>query len=122
MATKAFGAAGDVLESVVGTTVAWTRTPTGQTPDDVPGTEFTLKADLALLALGFEAEVAPDIAGQLALTVTDDGCVIAQDYATGVPGVFIAGDLATGPSLVATAIAAGRGAAAKIDEYLGVIG
>ena len=116
VATKAFGAAGDVLESVVGTKVAWTRTATGQAPSELPGTEFTLKADLALLALGFEAEVAPDIAGQLGLTVEPDGRVLAQDYATGADGVFIAGDLATGPSLVATAIAAG--AAARINEYL----
>jgi len=117
-ATKAFQTAGHTLKRVTGTEVAWSQTPTGQVPAEVPDTEFSVDADLAVLALGFDAEVAPDIAGQLALAVADDGRVVAHDFATSVPGVFVAGDLATGPSLVAGAIGSGRGAAAKIDQYL----
>ena len=118
--TKAFGAADRTLQSVTGAKVAWSETCSGKAPADVPNTEFSVPADLAVLALGFDPVVAPDIAGQLGLTVEDDGRVAATDYATTVGGVFVAGDLATGPSLVAGAINAGRQAAARINEYLDV--
>lgn len=118
VSTKAFGADGDVLRSVTGAEVAWSQTSAGQALAEVPDTEFSVSADLAVLALGFDAQIAPDIAGQLALAVDSDGHVIARDYATSAAGVFVAGDLAMGPSLVASAINTGRRAAAKIDEYL----
>jgi len=118
--TKAFGATGRTLQSVTGAKVAWSETCSGKAPVDVPDTEFSVPADMAVLALGFDPVVAPDIAGQLGLTVEDDGRLTATDYATTVGGVFVAGDLATGPSLVAGAISAGRHAAERINEYLDV--
>lgn len=85
----------------------------------VPGTEFTLKADLVLLAMGF---VNPEKAGlveQLGVTINERGNVRVNDrFETSVPGVYAAGDSQRGQSLVVWAISDGRKAAREIDLYL----
>jgi glutamate synthase (NADPH) small chain len=85
----------------------------------VPGTERELPCDLVLLAMGFTgAERSPLLTG-LGVEFDARGNV-ARDasYATSVPGVFAAGDMGRGQSLIVWAIAEGRSAAAAVDSYL----
>ena len=84
---------------------------------ELPAGQFTLNADIVLLALGFQAVVPPQLAEQLHLA-TENGRVALKDYATAADGVFVAGDLEVGPSRVATAIHSGRQAAERIDAFL----
>jgi glutamate synthase (NADPH) small chain len=85
----------------------------------LPGTDFDLPCDLVLLAMGF---VGPEKAGlltELGVEFTDRGNVARDDqFATNVPGVFVAGDMGRGQSLIVWAIAEGRSAAAAADRYL----
>jgi glutamate synthase (NADPH) small chain len=85
----------------------------------VPGTERELPAGLVLLAMGFTgAERGPLMSG-LGVEFDARGNV-ARDgaYATSVPGIFAAGDMGRGQSLIVWAIAEGRSAAAEVDRYL----
>jgi glutamate synthase (NADPH/NADH) small chain len=85
----------------------------------IAGSEFTLEADLVLLALGFLGPVRSGMIEQLGLKLDQRGNVAAdENYATSVEGVFAAGDMRRGQSLVVWAIAEGRKAAAAIDRYL----
>jgi glutamate synthase (NADPH/NADH) small chain len=85
----------------------------------VAGSEFTLEVDLVLLALGFLGPVRSGMIEQLGLKLDQRGNVVAdENYATSVEGVFAAGDMRRGQSLVVWAIAEGRKAAASIDHYL----
>jgi glutamate synthase (NADPH/NADH) small chain len=85
----------------------------------IPGTEFTLDADLVLLAMGFTGPVKNGLIEQLGVTLDARGNVQADEsYMTSVSGVFAAGDMRRGQSLVVWAIAEGRRAAAGIDGYL----
>jgi glutamate synthase (NADPH/NADH) small chain len=85
----------------------------------VAGSEFTLEVDLVLLALGFLGPVRSGMIEQLGLKLDQRGNVAAdENYATSVEGVFAAGDMRRGQSLVVWAIAEGRKAAASIDRYL----
>ena len=85
----------------------------------VPGTEFELPADLVLLAMGFTGAEKGALLDDLGVTMTDRGNV-GRDarWMTNVPGVFTAGDMQRGQSLIVWAIAEGRSAARAIDEYL----
>jgi glutamate synthase (NADPH/NADH) small chain len=86
----------------------------------VPGTEFTIEVDLVLLAMGFLGPVRAGLIEQLGVTLDQRGNVsTGEDYMSSVPGVFAAGDVRRGQSLVVWAIAEGRKAAKAIDEYLG---
>jgi glutamate synthase (NADPH/NADH) small chain len=85
----------------------------------IAGTEFTLEADLVLLAMGFTGPVKNGLIEQLGVTLDARGNVVADEsYMTSVDGVFAAGDMRRGQSLVVWAIAEGRRAAAGIDGYL----
>jgi glutamate synthase (NADPH/NADH) small chain len=85
----------------------------------MPGTEFDLPADLVLLAMGFVGAEKGALLDELGVTMTDRGNV-GRDarWMTNVPGVFTAGDMQRGQSLIVWAIAEGRSAARAIDEYL----
>ena len=85
----------------------------------VPGSEFELAADLVLLAMGFTGPEKGVLLDDLRVTMTDRGNV-GRDarWMTNVPGVFTAGDMQRGQSLIVWAIAEGRSAARAIDEYL----
>jgi glutamate synthase (NADPH/NADH) small chain len=86
----------------------------------VPGTERELACDLVLLALGFTGAQRPGLLTELGVAVDARGNVDRDDqYATSVPGVFTAGDMGRGQSLIVWAIAEGRSAAAAVDRYLG---
>jgi glutamate synthase (NADPH/NADH) small chain len=84
-----------------------------------PGTEFTLEADLVLLAMGFLGPVKHGLLEQLRVNLDGRGNVATDaSHMSSVPGVFAAGDMRRGQSLVVWAIAEGRKAARGIDEYL----
>ncbi|MFC5666550.1 glutamate synthase subunit beta [Kitasatospora misakiensis] len=114
------------------TTVAFEPGPDGrlaavrfadaEPPDRTPraGTERTVPAELALLALGFTGpEPEPWLTARLGLTVGPDGAFTRDDgFAAGTAGVFVAGDAGRGQSLIVWAIAEGRSAAAAVDRYL----
>lgn len=89
---------------------------------EVPGSEFEMKADLVLLAMGFVSPVSSvldafgvdkDARGNAKATTDGDGC-----YQTSVPKVFAAGDMRRGQSLVVWAIREGRQCARAVDEFL----
>ena len=90
--------------------------------DPVPGTERELPCDLVLLAMGFTGAERPGLLAGLGVDFDPRGNV-ARDgsYATSVPGVFVAGDMGRGQSLIVWAIAEGRSAAAAVDRFLGGI-
>ena len=85
----------------------------------VDGTDFELEADLVLLAMGFVGPEREGLLTDLGVEITDRGNVARdQRFATNVPGVFVAGDMGRGQSLIVWAIAEGRAAAAGVDDYL----
>lgn len=85
----------------------------------MPGSEFYLDADLVLIAIGFSGPVRQGLLEQLPLKLDERGNVRTNgEYATSIPGVFSAGDVRRGQSLVVWAIAEGRKAAHHIDKFL----
>jgi glutamate synthase (NADPH/NADH) small chain len=86
----------------------------------IPGSEFTLKADLVLLAMGFVSPMREGMLEELGLTLDGRGNVAADTkrYAASRPKVFACGDMRRGQSLVVWAIREGRQCAASIDETL----
>jgi glutamate synthase (NADPH/NADH) small chain len=85
----------------------------------VEGTERELPCDLVLLALGFVGPEKDSWLDQLGVALDDRGNIARTDtYATNVPGVFVAGDMGRGQSLIVRAIAEGRACAAAVDERL----
>jgi glutamate synthase (NADPH/NADH) small chain len=89
----------------------------------VPGTERLLPADLVLLAIGFDGTEEGPLLNQLGLARNRRGGLdCGPDWQTPEPGVFVAGDMHRGASLIVWAIAEGRAAAAAIHGYLGAEG
>ena len=87
--------------------------------EPLPGTEFTIDADFVLLAMGFTGPVRNGMLEQLGVALDGRGNVSAdENYMTSVPGIFAAGDMRRGQSLVVWAIAEGRKAARGVDEWL----
>ena len=87
--------------------------------EPIAGSEFTLDVDLVLLAMGFLGPVKGGMIEQLGVEVDQRGNVAANaEYMTSVGGIFAAGDMRRGQSLVVWAIAEGRKAAAAVDAYL----
>lgn len=87
--------------------------------NEVPGTTRTWPAQLVLLAMGFLGPQTEGLISQLGLTLHTKGLVaVDANKMTNVPGVFAAGDIERGQSLVVWAIADGRKAAASVDKYL----
>jgi glutamate synthase (NADPH/NADH) small chain len=99
--------------------VEWARGPDGRFgPRELAGTLRTIPANLVLLALGFVGPEKPMLQ-QLAVKLDDRGNVWTdENKMTSVPGVFAAGDMSRGQSLVVWAIKEGRQAAQAVDRYL----
>ena len=93
---------------------------TGRRPlEEIPGSEFTLDVELVLLAMGFVHPVHEGLIKEFGLTLDGRGNVACDSKKmTSIDGVFVAGDMTRGQSLVVWAIAEGREAARSVDEYL----
>jgi glutamate synthase (NADPH) small chain len=101
--------------------VEWTRDSDGRfTMHEIPGSNFTLKADLVLLAMGFLGPRRLGMIEQSGVELDPRGNVRANtiDYRTSAPKLFTAGDMRRGQSLVVWAIREGRQCARAIDEFL----
>jgi NAD(P)H-dependent glutamate synthase small subunit len=99
--------------------VEWIEGPNGPEMREIPGTEFSMKADIVLLAIGFLRVPHSGVLAQFGLDIDESGCEKSDDTSvTGPPGIFTAGDAIMGASLVARAIRSGRDAAAQIYSYL----
>lgn len=85
---------------------------------ELAGTEFILKADLIFLAMGFLGPEQTGVIEELSLETDTRSNIATKDYATSVEGVFSAGDMRRGQSLVVWAIYEGRECAIAVDEYL----
>ena len=98
----------------------WRRGPDGRMhQSEVPGSERVIAADLVLLALGFVGPERKGLVADLGLRLDDRGNVVTDgEKMTTVPGVFAAGDMVRGQSLVVWAIHEGRHAARGVDRYL----
>jgi glutamate synthase (NADPH/NADH) small chain len=87
--------------------------------EKVEGTDFELEADLVLLAMGFVGPERPGLLTDLGVELDARGNVArGKDFDTSVRGVYVAGDMGRGQSLIVWAIAEGRAAAAAVDCYL----
>lgn len=88
--------------------------------EQLPGTEHDIAADVVLLAVGFAGTEDGPLLRQLCLTRSSEGVMDSDaSWQTSAPGVFVAGDMRRGASLIVWAIAEGRSAAAAIQRYLG---
>jgi glutamate synthase (NADPH/NADH) small chain len=85
---------------------------------ELEGTEFVLKADLILLAMGFLGPLQDDVIKELSLETDERSNIKTTAYATSEKGVFSAGDSRRGQSLVVWAISEGRECAVQVDEFL----
>ncbi len=108
------------LKELVTVKIQWGKDAKGRfVPQEQPGTEETIPAQLVLLAMGF---LGPEqgILKELGLETDPRSNIKAEfeKYATNLPGVFAAGDCRRGQSLVVWAINEGRGAAREVDRYL----
>jgi glutamate synthase (NADPH) small chain len=87
--------------------------------EPIPQSEFSLEVDLVLLAMGFLGPVQNGLIEQLGVQLDPRGNVLTdENYMTSAPGVFAAGDMHRGQSLVVWAISEGRQAARGIDRFL----
>ena len=116
VSTKRF--LGDEHGNVSGLEIVEVRMVDGRF-EDVPGTEHVLPAQKVFLAMGFTGPQREGLLEQLGVELDGRGNV-ARDggWATSVPGVFVAGDMGRGQSLIVWAIAEGRSAAAAVDRAL----
>ena len=121
VATKRFEGAGGSVEKLVAARVEWRRSADGRmTMVEMPGSEFAMKAELVLLAMGFVGPVQGGLLEQMGVERDARSNVRANvdDYRTSVANVFSAGDMRRGQSLVVWAIREGRQCARAVDEFL----
>ncbi len=116
VATKRFEGKAGKLEKLVAARLEWKD---GRM-QEIPGSEFTIKADLVLLAMGFLGPVQGGLLDQLGVAKDSRSNVLAdtENYRTSVDKVFAAGDMRRGQSLVVWAIREGRQCARAVDEFL----
>lgn len=99
--------------------VEWQTQNGRRMPVPKTGTDFTLDADLVILAMGFLGPQTDGLLDQLGVKLSERKAVERDEtYMTSEPGVFVCGDASRGPSLVVWAIAEGRAAAAGVNRYL----
>lgn len=121
VSTKRFAGDGDGhVQGLHTVRIEWKRNEDGRmVPAEIPGSEEVIPAQLVLLALGFTGPEAA-LPEQMGLTLDDRSNVRAEygQYRTNQEGVFAAGDMRRGQSLVVWAINEGREAAREVDRYL----
>ncbi len=121
VSTKAFEGKDGKVNKIHLVRVEWNQDEDGRWQmKEIPGSEFTLEADLVLLAMGFVHPVHEGLIQELGPELDPRGNVKAdtQSYRTSIDKVFAAGDMRRGQSLVVWAIREGRQAARAVDEYL----
>jgi len=121
VATKRFEGRDGKVEKLIAARVAWQKDANGQTVmREVPDSEFEMKADLVLLAMGFLGPVPGGLLETLGVAKDPRGNVAAdtESYCTSLPKIFAAGDIRRGQSLVVWAIREGRQCARAVDEFL----
>ncbi len=119
MLTKEFIGSNGAVSSVKLVEIEWTKKNGRHVFKEVPGSEFELKAELVLLAMGFLHIEHGRIVTELNLTTDTRGNLIVDEHLmTSEPGVFAAGDSVMGASLVVWAIDQGRKAADAVDKYV----
>ena len=119
--TKSFSGSNGRVEELHGVRINWgPPDPSGRpTMQEVRGSEFQVETELVLLALGFVHPEHNGMLTELGVELDARGNVKTdEDKMTNLPGVFAAGDMARGQSLVVWALAEGREAARGIDQYL----
>jgi len=119
--TKEFLGEKGNLEKLCCAEVRWESPGNGApaVPLEIPGTEFFIEADMVLIAMGFEGPERNAMVESLGLEANARGNLkVDETGMTGVAGVFVAGDMSLGQSLVVRAIADGRKAAQGIKSYL----
>ncbi|MEO8754872.1 MAG: glutamate synthase subunit beta [Casimicrobiaceae bacterium] len=119
--TKRFEGRDGKVEKLIAARVEWQHHGNGPPKMvEVPGSEFEMKADLVLFAMGFVGPVQAGLLEQFGVARDARSNVKADtdSYQTSVPKVFAAGDMRRGQSLVVWAIREGRQAARAVDEFL----
>jgi glutamate synthase (NADPH) small chain len=119
--TKEFLGSGGKVQQLRTVNVEFRYSGNGNGPkmQEVPGSQRDWPADLVLLAMGFVGPETDGMIAQLGIELDHRGNVKADDnYMTSVPGIFSAGDMRRGQSLVVWAISEGREAARGVDQYL----
>lgn len=118
--TKSLSGTNGKVEKLHGVRVEWAKDDSGNWKmSEVEGSEFEEDVDLVLLAMGFVHPEKDGMLAELGVEINDRGNVKVDDKKqTSVEGIFAAGDMERGQSLVVWAISAGRTAAREIDRYL----
>jgi glutamate synthase (NADPH/NADH) small chain len=108
------------VKKIGGVKLQWEKDSAGKWGmKEIAGSEFEMDCDLCLLALGFLSPEPEGPINQLGLKLDSRGNVVVdENYMTSVPGVFSAGDMRRGQSLVVWAISEGRCAAHGVDQFL----
>jgi glutamate synthase (NADPH/NADH) small chain len=119
VSTERFTGDGGRVAQLHGTTVEIASRDGRLQITPVPGSAFSLDADLVLLAMGFLGPQRGGMLDELGVKLTERGNVWRDaNWMTNVPGVFTAGDMQRGQSLIVWAIAEGRSAARGVDTFL----
>ncbi|MCX8036558.1 MAG: glutamate synthase subunit beta [Candidatus Sumerlaeia bacterium] len=117
--TKGFTRAGDSVTELHGVEIEWSTGPQGMTFREIPGSEFSLKADLVLLAMGYVHVEHEGLIQKVGLQLDRRGNIVTdENFMTSEAGIFAAGDCQSGASLVVRAILQGRSAAEGMDRWL----
>ena len=109
---------GNRVEQVHAREVEWEPAGDRWQMREISGSDFTLAADLVILALGFVHAVHDGLVHDLGVRLDERGNIRTDEYQTSVPWVFAAGDAVSGASWVAGAIHAGRQAADAADRWV----
>jgi glutamate synthase (NADPH) small chain len=116
--TKALQGVDGRVARLEGCEIDWVAGANGWEMKPVPGSDFTLPAELVLIAMGFVHVIHAGLVTDLGVQLDGRGNVAVDDWMTSVPGVFAAGDTVRGASLVVHAINQGRQSAAACHEWL----
>lgn len=119
IATKYFSGENGRVKNIHCVKLNWIEDDKGRRMEEIEGSEFSIDADIILFAMGFLHPEHGDMLENFGVDVDQRGNVETNErYMTSASGVFAAGDMRTGQSLVCKAIAEGRMVAVAIDRYL----
>jgi glutamate synthase (NADPH/NADH) small chain len=116
--TKRFSGAGIRVGTLHCCNVEWTMQNGKWKLKEIAGTDFSLNADLVILAMGFLHVAHSGLVKNLGLKLDDFGNIAVNNYQTSQTGIFAAGDTVSGASLVVRAVNSGREAAIAINKWL----